>query len=197
MNTLNPQCQVALCWYKMDSLDCEAGSVLQTLFSVPWPLRGVALLAHGLQQHPAEGLHHRMRLAHLNLQIMSIAAVGCRQTQEGDGGRRGVSLWLGKSNKHKGLHPMLALRQSHIMTIQSHLFSPPFFFIKPPAFSDSRCLESAAILVIACNYGSLHGIQISYELLSAAGRVKWMGLASVASERDQRKCICSENIASL
>lgn len=95
---------------------CRLNFVLQTLFSVPWPLCSIALLAHRLQQHPTEGLHHRVRLAHLNLQIMSIAAVGCRQTQEGG------SLWLGKSNKHVGLHPMLALRQSHIMAIQSHSF---------------------------------------------------------------------------
>lgn len=52
---------------------------------------------------------------------------GRLQTDTGRGG----SLWLGKSNKHIGLHPTLALRQSHIMAIQSHFF----FFSLTTCFS--------------------------------------------------------------
>lgn len=33
---------------------------------------------HHVQQHPAEGLHHRVRLAHLHLQGVGVVSVGCR-----------------------------------------------------------------------------------------------------------------------
>lgn len=63
-----------------NSLWCGLSFGLQTFFGISWPLSSFGVLAHWLQQHPTEGLHHRVRLAHLDLQIMSIAAVGCRQT---------------------------------------------------------------------------------------------------------------------
>lgn len=68
------------CPHMENNLWCGLSFVLQTFFSISWPLSSFGVLAHRLQQHPTEGLHHRVRLAHLDLQIMSIAAVGCRQT---------------------------------------------------------------------------------------------------------------------
>lgn len=61
---------------------------------------------------------------------------------EADTGRRRVLLWQSKSNKHIGFHPTLAFRQSRIIDMQSHLL---FFFLAPPAFSDIRCLKTAAM----------------------------------------------------
>lgn len=55
----------------------------QTFFGISYPLCGETVLACGLQQQSAEGLHHGVRLADLNLQVMSVAAVACRETTGG------------------------------------------------------------------------------------------------------------------
>lgn len=96
---------------------------------------------------------------------------------------RGESFWLGKSNKHTGLRPMLALRQSHIMTIQSHFLS---LFLTTCFFWQQICRHFHAIRVPA-----LHRIQISYELQWAGRRIKWAGCKFLTSKWDQKKCFFS------
>ena len=103
------------------------------IYNTSWLLLWAEFCATDPLQHPVTSVHlcspGPQTVAASRRRPSSQGETGSPQSSDNEhsSGRlwtdteRGESLWQGKSNKHAGLHPMLALRQSHIMAAQSHV----------------------------------------------------------------------------